>query len=69
MAGTFAKVKDNVNLEELCKNWNTSDSNRYELEGPFEEFCLIDKRTRLITQTGYSMMIQEWENLGLIEYV
>lgn len=63
-----AKIRPDVNLEELCKNW-TTDGNRYELEGPFEEFCLIDRRTRFITQIGYSSMIVEWENQGIIEYV
>ena len=65
----IAKVKQDVNLEELCKNWNSNDPNRFELEGPFEEFCLIDRRTRFITQTGYSSMISEWESLGIIEYI
>lgn len=64
----ITKIKPDVNLEELCQGW-TTDGNRYEAEGPFEEFCLIDRRTRFITQTGYTALIEEWESKGFIEYI
>ena len=50
------EIKDKVNLEELCKDWN-DDGFNFELEGDFEAFCLINKKTRIIAQIGFTELI------------
>ena len=56
------------NLEELCQNWVQAEE-RFELRGPFDEFCFIDKKTRIITEFGYSLMVQDWitEGIAILE--
>ncbi len=62
------KVKDKVNLEELCKDWN-DDGFNFELEGDFEAFCLINKKTRIIAQIGFTELINNWEKSEYLETV
>lgn len=64
----FVKIKDDIDLKVLCSNWD-DDGSRYSLEGPFEEFCLISKDTRIVTQTGYNHMVYSWLEVNVAEMI
>lgn len=59
-------VKENIDLKELCKGW-LEYPDRYEINSPFDEFCIIYKEYRIIYQDGYNNMINEWYIRGIIE--
>ncbi len=60
------KVKPDVNLKELCKGWTETDE-FLKMTGPFDEFCIINKTTREITQEGYGLLCLDWLNKGIAE--
>jgi hypothetical protein len=59
-------IKDNVNLEILCKNWKENDQS-YWLESPFDEYITVNKTTREVFQEGYNGLIWDWYTAGYIE--
>ena len=61
------KIKPDVNLKELCKDWTETDE-FFKMTGPFDEFCVINKTTREVQEEGYSLMFRDWVNIGVAEY-
>ena len=60
------KIKPEVDMKELLKNWPETDK-YYKVTGPFDEFCIVDKKTREVTQEGYGLLCFGWLNKGIAE--
>lgn len=60
------KIKPEVDMKELLRHWPETDT-YYKVTGPFDEFCIVDKKTREVTQEGYGLLCLDWINKGIAE--
>lgn len=60
------KFKDDVKLQDVLDSFNDK-KDAYDMNGPFDEFIIVDKKSREITQYGYFGLVMDWKRQGLIE--
>jgi endo-1,4-beta-mannosidase len=60
------KVKEDINLRELCKGFEDKGY-CYSLEDSFGAFIEVDKETRKIFQYNYRGLLVGWANKGYLD--
>jgi hypothetical protein len=62
-----SKFKPDVNLKNVLSAFDeTTDTFEVKL-APYE-FIIVDKNTREITQYGFTYLVIEWQEKGLLQY-
>lgn len=63
------KVKDGVNLKELCRGWEETETEYVRKDELFDEEIAVNKESRRIFHYGFNGLLCGWVEAGYLERV
>lgn len=59
-------IAKNIDIDDFFKDWSKDNDIIYKLSDSDQNYILISKSTRMIINNGFTTLIQEWLNEGIL---